>query len=139
MYTLFFLCKQMLGFDNLLTPKSVIICQSEELFKSLMKSSINFSGFAEGRRRQKGRRRRRKKEKKCNRRRGKNNCWKQLSFHQDLEHWETRVCSDERCKGDAGRHIRGINWEGKTLLVGRGRRGEKYGVEKRHRLDKRDQ
>lgn len=52
----------MLGFDNLLTPRSVIICQSEKLFKSLMKSSINFSGFAEGRRRQEGRRRKKKKK-----------------------------------------------------------------------------
>lgn len=48
--TLYFLCKQTLGFDNVLTPKSVIICQGEELFTSLMKSSINCWGLRKGRR-----------------------------------------------------------------------------------------
>lgn len=48
--TLYFLCKQTLGFDNMLTSKSVIICHGEELFISLMKSSINCWGLQEGRR-----------------------------------------------------------------------------------------
>lgn len=48
--TLYFLCKQTLDFDNILTSKSVIICHGEDLFTGLMKSSINCWGLQEGKR-----------------------------------------------------------------------------------------
>lgn len=90
-----------------------------------MKGPINFSSSAQGWRGWGG------GEgggggRKCDCRRWKkSNCWQQLWFHQDPEPSETGFHCDERCNGDAGRHIWGINWEAKTLLLGLGRRDEK--------------
>lgn len=86
-----------------------------------MRGPINFSGSAQGDEAEEEE----EEENATRRRRKESNCLKRLWFHQDPEPWETGVRRDERCGGDAGRHIWGINWEAKTLLLGLERRDEK--------------
>lgn len=127
----------------------LIICSPPRVCHNLSK----WGGFSKARwggplifqvlhRGMKQRRRRRRRRRKCDcRRRKKSNCWKQLWFHQDPEPWETEVRRDERCGGDAGRHIWGINWKAQTLLLGLGRRDEKIwggGKKARARLARSD-